>query len=113
VLILKLIGSRVNIGPVAARVGMLFWSWLWGGIGLLPVAPLTAFVKLVADCHAALLPIPDSISRKAGHGAALGPSKRRDCDAGDSIFTQPISSGSEAVTKVLYLFRSMFDFPSS
>ena len=34
-LIPKLIGSRVNIGPVAATVGMLFWSWLWGGAGLL------------------------------------------------------------------------------
>src|SRR5947199_2343681 len=28
-LIPKFIGSRVNIGPVAATVGMLFWSWLW------------------------------------------------------------------------------------
>jgi AI-2 transport protein TqsA len=29
-LIPKFIGSRVDIGPVAATVGMLFWSWLWG-----------------------------------------------------------------------------------
>lgn len=61
-LIPKFIGSRVNIGPVAATVGMLFWSWLWGGIGLLLAVPLTAFVKLVSDCHPALLPISNLLA---------------------------------------------------
>jgi AI-2 transport protein TqsA len=61
-LIPKFIGSRVNIGPVAATVGMLFWSWLWGGVGLLLAVPLTAFVKLVADCHPALLPIANLLA---------------------------------------------------
>jgi predicted PurR-regulated permease PerM len=63
-LIPKIIGSRVNIGPVAATVGMLFWSWLWGGIGLLLAVPLTAFVKLVADCHPALLPISNLLAER-------------------------------------------------
>jgi predicted PurR-regulated permease PerM len=62
ILIPKFIGSRVNIGPVAATVGMLFWSWLWGAIGLLLAVPLTAFVKLVADCHPALLPISNLLA---------------------------------------------------
>jgi AI-2 transport protein TqsA len=61
-LVPKFIGSRVNIGPVAATIGMLFWSWLWGGIGLLLAVPLTAFVKLVADCHPALLPISNLLA---------------------------------------------------
>jgi predicted PurR-regulated permease PerM len=61
-LIPKFIGSRVDIGPVAATVGMLFWSWLWGAIGLLLAVPLTAFVKLVADCHPALLPISNLLA---------------------------------------------------
>ena len=63
-LIPKLIGSRVNIGPVAATVGMLFWSWLWGGVGLLLAVPLTALVKLVADCHPALLPISNLLAER-------------------------------------------------
>jgi len=33
-LIPKFIGSRVSVGPVAATMGMLFWGWLWGAIGL-------------------------------------------------------------------------------
>lgn len=64
VLIPRFIGSRVNIGPVAATVGMLFWSWVWGGIGFLLAIPLTALVKLVADCHPALLPIANLLAEK-------------------------------------------------
>jgi predicted PurR-regulated permease PerM len=56
-LIPKFIGSRVNVGPVAATMGMLFWGWLWGAIGLLLAVPLTAFVKLISDCHPSLRPI--------------------------------------------------------
>jgi predicted PurR-regulated permease PerM len=61
-LIPKLIGSRVNIGPVAATVGMLFWSWVWGAVGLLMAVPLTAFVKLVADCHPSLIYISNLLA---------------------------------------------------
>ena len=61
-LIPKFVGSRVNIGPVAATVGMLFWSWVWGAIGLLLAVPLTAFVKLAADCNPALLPISNLLA---------------------------------------------------
>lgn len=61
-LVPKFIGSRVNIGPVAATVGMLFWSWVWGGVGLVLAVPLTAFVKLVADCHPSLLPIANLLA---------------------------------------------------
>jgi hypothetical protein len=43
-------------------VGMLFWSWVWGAVGLLLAVPLTAFVKLVADCHPVLLPISNLLA---------------------------------------------------
>jgi predicted PurR-regulated permease PerM len=52
------------LGPVAATVGMLFWSWLWGATGLLQAVPLTAFVKLVADCHPVLLPISNLLAER-------------------------------------------------
>jgi len=50
----KFIATRVSIGPVAATVGILFWGWLWGLMGLLLAVPLTAIVKLVADLHPSL-----------------------------------------------------------
>ncbi len=53
-LVPRMIGRRVSISPVAATVGILFWGWLWGLIGVLLAVPLTAFVKIVADSHPSL-----------------------------------------------------------
>ncbi|MGH7868828.1 MAG: AI-2E family transporter, partial [Candidatus Dormibacteraceae bacterium] len=53
-LIPRIIGARVSVGPVAIVVGMLFWGWLWGAFGVLLAVPLTGFLKLVADYHPAL-----------------------------------------------------------
>ncbi len=50
----KFIATRVSIGPVAATIGILFWGWLWGVMGLLLAVPLTAIVKLIADLHPSL-----------------------------------------------------------
>jgi predicted PurR-regulated permease PerM len=61
-LIPKFVGSRVNIGPVAATVGILFWGWLWGVMGVLLAVPLTAFIKLVADCHPSLIHISNLLA---------------------------------------------------
>jgi|SRR5579872_616059 len=58
----KLIGSRVSIGPVAATAGILFWGWLWGVMGVLLAVPLTAFVKIVADCHPSLIHISNLLA---------------------------------------------------
>jgi predicted PurR-regulated permease PerM len=53
-LVPRLVGRRVSVSPVAATVGILFWGWLWGLIGVLLAVPLTAFVKIVADSHPSL-----------------------------------------------------------
>jgi len=62
VLVPKFIGSRINIGPVAATMGMLFWGWMWGVMGILLAVPLTAFVKLAADCHPSLIHISNLLA---------------------------------------------------
>jgi predicted PurR-regulated permease PerM len=61
-LIPKFIATRVSIGPVAATVGMLFWGWLWGVMGLLLAVPLTAFVKLIADLHPSLTHVSNMLA---------------------------------------------------
>src|ERR1700742_552291 len=63
-LIPRFIGSRVNIGPVAATSGTVFWGWLWGIMGVLLAVPLTAFVKLVADCHPSLIHVSNLLAEK-------------------------------------------------
>jgi predicted PurR-regulated permease PerM len=61
-LIPKLIATRVSIGPVAATIGILFWGWLWGVMGLLLAVPLTALVKLVADLHPSLCHVSNMLA---------------------------------------------------
>lgn len=63
-LVPKFIGSRVNIGPVAATIGMLFWGWLWGIMGILLAVPLTALIKLISDCHPSLIHISNLLAEK-------------------------------------------------
>jgi predicted PurR-regulated permease PerM len=48
----RFVGWRLDVGPVAASVGLLFWGWLWGIPGLLLAVPLTALTKLMADSNA-------------------------------------------------------------
>jgi predicted PurR-regulated permease PerM len=61
-LIPKFIATRVSIGPVAATIGILFWGWLWGVMGLLLAVPLTALVKLVADLHPSLCHVSNMLA---------------------------------------------------
>ena len=58
----KFIATRVIIGPVAATVGILFWGWLWGVMGLLLAVPLTALVKMVADLHPSLCHVSNMLA---------------------------------------------------
>jgi predicted PurR-regulated permease PerM len=61
-LIPKLVGSRLLLGPVAVTIGMLFWGWLWGIMGLLLAVPLTALIKLIADSRPSLIHISNLLS---------------------------------------------------
>ena len=45
----KLVGSRVHLNPVVVTLALMFWGWLWGGLGLLLAIPITAVVKAVCD----------------------------------------------------------------
>lgn len=52
----KLVGRRVKLNPVTVTVAMMFWGWLWGGIGLVLAVPITAAVKAVFDNIESLRP---------------------------------------------------------
>ena len=64
----RLIGSRMNIGPVAATAGILFWGWLWGPMGVLLSIPLTGAVKLIADCHPSLIHLSNMLGESPETG---------------------------------------------
>jgi predicted PurR-regulated permease PerM len=63
-LVPRFIGNRLNIGPVAATIGLLFWGWLWGIAGVVLAVPLTAFVKLVADTNPAYCHLSNILALK-------------------------------------------------
>jgi predicted PurR-regulated permease PerM len=45
----KVLGHRLHVNPVVLTIALLFWGWLWGGIGLLLAIPLTAAMKIIFD----------------------------------------------------------------
>jgi predicted PurR-regulated permease PerM len=45
----QLVGRRVNLNALTVTIAMMFWGWLWGGIGLVLAVPITAGVKAVCD----------------------------------------------------------------
>jgi predicted PurR-regulated permease PerM len=49
VLMPALVGRRVHLNALAVTIALLFWGWLWGGIGLLLAIPITATIKVICD----------------------------------------------------------------
>ena len=44
-----LIGSGIDLSPVALLLSSIYWSWLWGAPGLLMAVPLTACLKVAGE----------------------------------------------------------------
>jgi predicted PurR-regulated permease PerM/methylmalonyl-CoA mutase cobalamin-binding subunit len=49
-----MIGRGIGISPVALLVSAMYWSWIWGPVGLLLATPLTACIKVLGDFIPAL-----------------------------------------------------------
>jgi len=43
------IGKRVRLNAVAITIALLFWGWVWGGMGLLLAIPITAALRVICD----------------------------------------------------------------
>jgi predicted PurR-regulated permease PerM len=52
-----LVGWRVRLNALALTVALLFWGWLWGGMGLILAVPITAVIKVVCDHVESLQPV--------------------------------------------------------
>jgi predicted PurR-regulated permease PerM len=53
----KVVGRTVKLNALTVTIAMLFWGWLWGGIGLVLAVPITAAVKAVCDNISSLKPL--------------------------------------------------------
>jgi len=52
----KLVGHRVNLNALTVTISLMFWGWLWGGIGLVLAIPITAAIKAICDNSDSLQP---------------------------------------------------------
>jgi AI-2 transport protein TqsA len=47
----KIVGSRINVNATSATIGLIFWGWLWGPLGLLLAVPLTATIRILLSAR--------------------------------------------------------------
>jgi predicted PurR-regulated permease PerM len=52
-----LLGRSAQMNQVAVFVAVLFWSWIWGPLGLLLAVPLTTMLKVICDHVEELQPV--------------------------------------------------------
>lgn len=45
----QLVGRRVQLNAVAITISLLFWGWVWGGMGLILAIPITASLRVICD----------------------------------------------------------------
>lgn len=63
---------RTGVSPLAIVVSALFWTWLWGGVGLVLAMPLTVCLMVVGEHIPRLRVLSTLLGRKSG----LAPSAR-------------------------------------
>jgi predicted PurR-regulated permease PerM len=52
-----LVGKRVRLNALSITVALLFFGWIWGGMGLLLAIPLTAALRVICDHTQSLKPV--------------------------------------------------------
>jgi predicted PurR-regulated permease PerM len=45
----KIVGRRLRLNPLAVTLTLLFWSWIWGAMGLLLAIPIVGATKIICD----------------------------------------------------------------
>ena len=101
-----LYGHSVGLSELAVIVAAIFWTWLWGPVGLVIATPITACL-VVLSTHVPALGV---IGRLLGQRPALKPHETvyqrllaRDVDEADAIVTRSVNEQSldEALQIVL------------
>jgi hypothetical protein len=86
-----LYGQSVGLSELAVIVAAIFWTWIWGPIGLVIATPITACLVVLSS----YVPSFDAIGRLLGDRPALRPHETlyqrllaRDVDEADGIITR-------------------------
>ncbi|MFZ5774933.1 MAG: AI-2E family transporter [Thermodesulfobacteriota bacterium] len=58
----KIMGRGLNLSPLVVLLSLVFWSWMWGGVGMLLAVPITAAVKIAMEEYEPTRPLARVIS---------------------------------------------------
>lgn len=64
-----LYGQSVGLSSIAVIVAAIFWTWLWGPVGLVIATPITACIVVLSK----YVPALDAVGRLLGERPALAP----------------------------------------
>lgn len=53
----KVMGKRLGLSPLVVLLSLVFWSWLWGPVGMLLSVPLTQVAKILFEHFETTRPI--------------------------------------------------------
>ena len=59
-----LMGRAARINGVAMFIGLLFWSWIWGIIGMIVAVPIMMVLKCICERVETLHPIGELLSER-------------------------------------------------
>jgi len=62
----RVMGHKVGLSPLVVFLGLIFWSWVFGPVGMILSVPLTIVVKIILEKSA---PAPASALGRAAGGA--------------------------------------------
>ncbi|HKI11837.1 MAG TPA: AI-2E family transporter [Candidatus Acidoferrum sp.] len=53
----QLVGRQVRLNAVAITISLLFWGWVWGGMGLILAIPITAALRVICEHSESAKPV--------------------------------------------------------
>jgi predicted PurR-regulated permease PerM len=45
----RVVGRRLRLNPLAVALSLLFWTWIWGAVGLILAVPLVGAAKITCE----------------------------------------------------------------
>ena len=77
----KLMGKTLDLHPVALLLALIVWGTIWGVVGMLLAAPITAILKFIFERMEVTAPLAELL---AGRLAGLPPDEEEDGPAGET-----------------------------
>ncbi len=78
----KIMGQRMNLSPLVVFVSLVFWGWLWGGMGMLLSVPLTMAIRILLDGNESTRPFAILMAGASPATKSVGQSSLDDTQSG-------------------------------